>query len=98
MVKISQIVGLAISLIVIAVIVPIGLAYISGADATNVTIGNTTQTVEEWVDPTVLTLLTVLVPIMAVVGIIMYFVPRTSGIGQWYNAEKSLEQTAFALA
>lgn len=73
--ELNKIVSLAIGLIVIAVILPIGLSYLGGAPDMNVTIGDTTQTVSAWVDPTVLTLLSVLLPIMAVVGVILYFVP-----------------------
>ncbi|UTU47199.1 His1-like major capsid protein [Muninn virus] len=90
--EIKYIVGLAISLIIIAVIVPIGLAYLAGAANMSITVGNTTKTLSQWIDPTVLTLLTVLVPIMVVVGIVVAFVPKTS-FGRWL--EQSFKEKAW---
>ena len=75
---ISKIVGLVLAMVVIGLIFPLGLGYIAGAGSQTVTINGTTQAVSALVDPTVLTLLTVLLPIMAVVGLIMYFVPRSN--------------------
>lgn len=73
----SDVIYIAISLIVIAIILPIGLAYIGSADSTTVTLPNgTAVALSTVVDPAVLTLLTILLPILVVIGIIMYFIPR----------------------
>lgn len=65
----------AIALIVIATVLPLGLGLVSNAG--NVVINATSgETLAEVVDPAVLTLLTVLLPILAVIGITMYFLPR----------------------
>lgn len=75
-IKTSDVILLVVALVVIAVVLPIGIGLISAMGETTVTINNVTKTLAEIVDPTVLTLLTVLLPILSVVGIIMYFIPR----------------------
>lgn len=77
-VKMSDVILVAIALIVIAIILPIGLAYIGSADTAVVTLANGSEVVLiDVVDPAVITLLTVLLPILVVIGIIMYFIPKT---------------------
>lgn len=85
-IKIENVVLIAISLIVISIIIPIGLAYIGSADMVMVelTLMNEStgipytaeHSLSSVVDPAVITLLTVLLPILVVIGIIMYFIPR----------------------
>ena len=78
-IKMQDVILVAISLIVIAIILPIGLAYIGSADLVVVTLPNGTEVaLADAVDPAVLTLLTVLLPILVVIGIIMYFIPKGS--------------------
>lgn len=72
----QKIISLAITLIIIAVILPIGLVYLSTSGDVQVLINGTYVTLSEVADPTVITLLTVLVPILVVVAIVMYFVPK----------------------
>ena len=72
----SNVILISISLIVIAIILPIGLAYIGTAGNATVTINGSAVALSDAVDPAVLTLLTVLLPILVVIGIIMYFIPR----------------------
>ena len=68
---------ISIALIVIAIVLPIGLAYIGQADTTVVTLPNGSEVLlKEAVDPAVITLLTILLPILVVIGIIMFFIPR----------------------
>jgi len=77
-VSMSQVILVAIALIVIAIILPIGLAYIGSAGTTNVTLADgSTTTLQNAVDPAVITLLTILLPILVVIGIIMYFIPSS---------------------
>lgn len=70
------IINTTVALIIMGVVLPIGIGLISAAGDVTVTIGNTTKTVSELADPTVLTLIVVLVPILAVVGIAITMIPR----------------------
>lgn len=72
----SRVILVAIALVIIAIILPIGLVYIGQAGSTTVTINGSAVALEDAVDPAVITLLTVLLPILVVIGIIMYFIPR----------------------
>lgn len=76
MAEIKNVIIIAVTLMVIAVVFPIALGLISGAGDTMVSINGTETALSELVDPSVLTLLTVLLPIIAVIGIVMYFLPR----------------------
>ncbi|MBA7496357.1 hypothetical protein ES702_06957 [subsurface metagenome] len=71
-----DVVGIVISLIVIAVIMPLGLGLISAAGTQSVTINGTGVALDTVVDPAVITLLTILLPILAVIAVIMYFLPK----------------------
>lgn len=73
----SRAIIIAIALVVIAIILPIGLVYISEAGSTTVSINGTDVALEDSADPAVLTLLTILLPILVVIAIVMYFLPRT---------------------
>ena len=78
-ISVRYIIMAVVALIVIAVLFPIGLGLIGNAGETWVSLNSTTQDqLKNLVDPTVLILLTVLVPILAVIGIVMFFLPRGS--------------------
>ena len=82
-ISVKQIIMVVVALIVIAVLFPIGLGLVGNAGDTLVGITNSTGGIvptplSELVDPTVLILLTVLVPILAVIGVVMFFLPRGS--------------------
>lgn len=71
-----KIIMLAVSLIIIAVIFPIALGLIGNAG--NVVVNATSgQTLSDVIDPTVLTLLVVLLPIIAIISVVMYFLPKS---------------------
>jgi len=72
-VGVKQVIMIAVSLMVIALILPLGLGLLGIAGNTII---NGTTTLSEAIDPSVLTLLTVLVPILAVIGIAIAFIPR----------------------
>lgn len=79
MIKIAQIknvILLAVSLMVIAVIMPIAIGLISGAGTAIVNVNGTDTTLAAVADPSVVTLLTVLLPVIAVIGIILGFLPK----------------------
>lgn len=73
----NKIIMLAVALIIVAVIFPIALGLIAVAGDVVVG-GNATNPVilSEVIDPTVLVLLTVLLPIIAIIAVVMYFLPR----------------------
>jgi len=59
----SKVIGIAVALLLVAVLVPVALTTLASANVTGV-------------DDTVVTVLTILLPILAVIGIAMYFIPR----------------------
>lgn len=70
------IIMLVISLIIVGMLLPIGLAYIAGSANTYIVVNGVNQTLAEWVDPTIISLLTIIVPIVAVVSIVIYYIPQ----------------------
>jgi len=68
---VKDVIYIAVSLMVIALILPLGLGLLGIAGDTVI---NGTTTLAEAIDPSVLTLLTVLVPILAVIGIAVAFI------------------------
>lgn len=86
-VKMNTVILIAVALIVIAIVLPIGLVYIGNAGNTAVTLANGSKinpatnnswTLTDAVDPAIITLLTILLPILVVIGVIMYFIPRNN--------------------
>jgi len=80
-INITQVILIAITLIIISIVLPIGLSYIGSAGqmATHVVKNATLETyytLSEVVDPVIITLFTILLPILVVIGIIMYFIPK----------------------
>jgi len=73
----KNIITIAISLIIIAVILPIALTYIATIPAQEVVVSNTTYTVGNEIDSSLLTVLTILIPLMALIGILMAYVSYT---------------------
>jgi hypothetical protein len=59
----SKVIGIAVALLLVAVLVPVALTTLAAANVTGV-------------DDTVVTVLTILLPILAIIGIAMYFIPR----------------------
>jgi len=58
-----KIIAVSVGLLVLAMIFPIALNTLANATMTNV-------------DPTVVTVVTILVPILAAIGMALYFLPR----------------------
>lgn len=72
-----KIIMLAISLIIVAIIFPIALGLIGVAgDVVISNISGVVKTLSDVIDPTVLILLTVLLPIIAIIAVVMYFLPK----------------------
>lgn len=72
-----DIIELVVELILVGMLVPIGLAYIGGAGSTYVVIGGVNQTMAQWVDPTIVSIFTIIIPIVAIVGLITRFTRRS---------------------
>ena len=73
-ISVKNVIMIAVSLMVVALILPLGLGLLSGAGDTMVTVNGTATALSELVDPSVLTLLTVLIPILAVIGIAIAYI------------------------
>lgn len=73
----KQVIMIVVALVIIAVILPLGLGLVSAMGDVNVTINGVATPLSELVDPTVLTLLTTLMPILVVIGIALYFIPKS---------------------
>ena len=70
-----KVITLAVALIIVAVIFPIALGLI--ANAGNVIVNATSgETLADVLDPTVLVLLVVLLPIIAIISVVMMFLPK----------------------
>jgi len=75
-VSVKSVVYVVVALIVIAVLAPMGIGLLSGAGSTMVTVNGTSQSLTTLADPAVITILTILIPILAVVGIALGFITR----------------------
>ncbi len=73
---IKRVIGIMVTLVIIGAILGLGLVSVSVIGAQTWTVNNVTYTVSNVVDPTVLTLLTTVVPIMVVISLAMYFIPK----------------------
>ena len=71
----AKAIGLTLSLIIMAMLVPRGLLYLVGAQYTNITIGDS---VVEWtdLDPVINTMFIVILPLIIVIGLMTYYIPK----------------------
>jgi len=75
--NVQKVILIAISLIVIATILPLAIGLISTAGDTLISnVSGVEKTLSDVADPSVITLLTILLPVLAVIGITMYFLPK----------------------
>jgi hypothetical protein len=58
-----KIIEIAVGLLLVATLIPVALTTLAGSTLTGV-------------DPVVVTVLTVLLPILAIIGIALYFIPK----------------------
>ncbi|QYW08115.1 His1-like major capsid protein [Lokiarchaeota virus WyrdV1] len=73
---VNRVIMIVIALMVIAVIIPLAIGMIAVMDLAVITYPNgSTGVLKDVADPAVIILLTVLLPILAVIGLIMYFLP-----------------------
>lgn len=74
--SIKNVILLAVALIVVAVIFPTALGLIAVAPETIVDT-TTNATLGDVADPAVITLLVVLLPIIAIISVVLFFLPKT---------------------
>jgi len=76
-ISVKQVIMIVVSLFVIAAVLPLGLASVSYIGSLNITLmDGTSGLVSTFVSPTVLSLLTTLLPILVVISIALYFIPK----------------------
>jgi len=73
----KNIIMIAISLIIISIILPIALTYTAVIPVQEVVVNNVTYTVGDQVDSSLITMLTILIPLMALIGILLAYVQFT---------------------
>lgn len=77
--KFNGVIGLVLSLIIFAILFPTGLLYVYTMQYANVSVGGTTYVLGEVMDPTLVTLLVTILPIVLVIGAIMMFMKGRQG-------------------
>jgi hypothetical protein len=68
---------IAVSLIVVAVIFPLALGMLGAAGNVQVVNGSGTAALSDLVDGSIITLISVLLPIVAIVGVLIYYIPKS---------------------
>jgi len=71
----GSIIGVVLALILIGALISTGLDGLLSFGSTNITVGTVTSTAGA-VNPTVTTLVVTVLPIMAVIGLVLLFVPH----------------------
>jgi len=71
----GSIIGVVLALILIGALISTGLDGLLSFGSTNITVGTVTSTAGA-VNPTVSTLVVTVLPIMAVIGLVLLFVPH----------------------
>ena len=67
---------LVMDLILLSILLPIGLIYLYAGQFANVTVGGVSYILGDVVDPVLITLLTIILPIVIIVGIIGNFIKK----------------------
>ena len=71
-----NVIKIAVSLMVVALIIPLAIGLVTIAGDYIITVNGTAYQLKEVADPSVITLLTVLLPVIAIIGIVLFFVPK----------------------
>ena len=72
----KSVVGLVLSLIIVGMLVPTGIIYLYAGQFANVTIGGASYIFGDVVDPVIVTLFTVILPIVVMIGIMTKFISK----------------------
>jgi len=75
---IKKITNLVLGLIITGMLLPMGLLYLYAGQYVSVVVSNTTYVLGEVMDPTIISLFTVILPIIILIGIVMYYIPKKS--------------------
>lgn len=75
---IKKITNLVLGLIITGLLLPTGLLYLFTGQYQTVLVGGVNYTLGEVMDPTVITLFTVILPIIILISIVMYYIPKKS--------------------
>lgn len=78
MVKLSsqEIISMLVALVLIAFVLPLGLGLVGAFGDFNVTINGTSTAISEILDDNVINLVEVIIPTMAVISLMLGFLPR----------------------
>ena len=76
MARYDGVIGMVLSLIIFAILFPTGLLYVYTMQFANVTVGGSSYILGEVMDPTIVTLLCTILPIVLVIGSIMQFMRK----------------------
>ncbi len=76
---IKRVIMIAVALMVIGIIIPIAIGLIAGAGdvviIANTTVNETSRTLADIADPSIVLMIEVLIPIIAVIAIVLLFLP-----------------------
>ena len=75
---IKKITNLVLGLIITGMLLPMGLLYLYTGQYVTVEVSGVNYTLGEVMDPTVVSLFTVILPIIILIGIVMYYIPKKS--------------------
>lgn len=75
-ISVNQIIMTVVVLLVMGTTLALGLVSVSVIGSQVVSLGGVNYTVSQVVDPTVLTLVTTFIPMMAIIGFALYFIPK----------------------
>lgn len=75
---IKKITNLVLGLIITGLLLPTGLLYLYTGQYQTVEVGGVNYTLGTVMDPTIITLFTVILPIIILIGIVMYYIPKKS--------------------
>lgn len=75
MIEIKNVIMMVVSLLVVALMLPQGIGYIAHMGDTMIVINGTTHLLKTIIDPSVLTILQVVIPIVVAIGIMLAFLP-----------------------
>ena len=76
---IKKVVMLVFGLIIIAILLPLGIVYVSTMGDQYVWINGTQVLVSSVIDPSVLTILTIVLPLIVVIAIVIGYIPSLRG-------------------
>jgi len=74
----NKMVNLMMGLILTGMLLPIGLLYVYVGQYVNITYGGITYVLGTVMDPTVVMLFTVILPLIVLIGVIMQFLSKSS--------------------